>query len=251
MWPFQNHSETGKRGEPLPAKHDGPPDSARPSGLCPRCGKQSSFDVLGSVPLTFDGGMMHHREGTVTPTHHEQSSVLVCRHCKQGVSVLEEVWVGETRKLGSYQPSGAISWRGFHWWPLPDHQSHEAIPPEIAEAFNEALRALTANCPRASAVMLRRTLEAIVSDKGYTTGTLADRFKKMADAGILQPVLAEWAKEVRLIGNVGAHFDPIKPVSIEDSTQLTKFIQELLNYLYIMPDDLRKAREGRRPSNRD
>lgn len=33
----------GKGGEILPEPHEGLPDSSRPSGLCPRCGKQSSF----------------------------------------------------------------------------------------------------------------------------------------------------------------------------------------------------------------
>lgn len=49
-------SRKGKSGEPLPALNDGPPDSHRPSGLCPRCDKQSSFEAIGSLPITFDGG---------------------------------------------------------------------------------------------------------------------------------------------------------------------------------------------------
>jgi hypothetical protein len=204
MWPFQKRYAKGERGEPMPLKHEGPPDTTNPSGLCPRCRKQSSFDVIGSLPLTFDGGAILQRDGSQDPTYHEQSTVLLCRHCKQGVSVLEEMWVGDSPKLGTYQPSGVISWRGFHWWPLPNHQSHEAIPKEIADAFNEALTVLAANCPRASAVMARRTLEAVAADKGETSGTLAEMLKRMAEAGLLQPTLADWAKEVRLIGNAGA-----------------------------------------------
>jgi hypothetical protein len=49
----------GKSGEPLPEANDGPPDSHRPSGLCPRCDKQSSFEATGHLPITFDGGMAH------------------------------------------------------------------------------------------------------------------------------------------------------------------------------------------------
>lgn len=121
------------------------------------------------------------------------------------------------------------------------------MPAEIAEAFKEAARALHAECPRASAVMARRTLEAITVDKGQTTGDLGGRLKNLAATGILLPTLADWAKEVRLVGNVGAHFDPIKSVSKNDAQQLVTFVRELLKYLYELPAELakRKAHNGR------
>src|SRR5690606_31875959 len=119
---------------------------------------------------------------------------------------------------------GAVSWRGFHWWPLAGAQLHAAIPPTIASAHNEAVVALSANCPRAAAVMARRTLEAIVVDKGETTGTLAERLNNLATKGQLHPSLVDWVKEVRLVGNLGAHFDPIDNVAPEDAKQLVSFI---------------------------
>jgi hypothetical protein len=244
MWPFARHVDKGKRGEPMPAQNDGPPDSETPSGLCPRCGKQSSFEIMGSLPLTFDGGALINHDGSRTATHNERASVFICRHCNQGVAVLEEQWVGEYRSIERCG-GGVVSWRGFHWWPLPNHQSHEAIPDHIKEAYNEAVASLAANCPRASAVMARRTLEAIATDKGQGAGTLAQRLEKMSAAGMLQPVLSDWAKEVRLIGNISAHFDPMNAVSIEDARQLTNFILQLLSYTYVMPAELNKVRGSR------
>ena len=38
----------GKTGEKLPEKHEGLPDSTLAHGLCPRCQKQSSFEVVGT-----------------------------------------------------------------------------------------------------------------------------------------------------------------------------------------------------------
>jgi len=86
--------------------------------------------------------------------------------------------------------------------------------------------------------MARRTLEAIAVDKGETTGVLAERLKKLAARGVLQPTLADWAKEVRLVGNTGAHFDPIDTVSKADAEQLNAFVRELLRYLYELPAEL-------------
>lgn len=92
--------------------------------------------------------------------------------------------------------------------------------------------------------MARRTVEAITMDKGETNGTLAERLVRLRDRGILQPALAEWATEVRLIGNIGAHFDPIQSVSLDDSRELLAFVRELLRYLYELPAELSRRRPG-------
>ena len=222
----------------MPEPNEGPPDSHHPSGLCPRCRKQSSFEIKGSLPITYDGGLSW-RTGDSGPrqTYNEQCTVLICRHCSQGTAVIEEEMVGG-RRAKDNKVGGDISWRGFHWWPLPNSNVHSAIPSEIASAFNEANRAVWADCARAGAVMARRTLEAITVEQGESKGNLADRLKKLEKSGILHQSLADWAKEVRLIGNVGAHFDSIKDVSISDAKDIINFLSELLNYIYILPSDL-------------
>jgi hypothetical protein len=236
---------TGPRGEPLPLENDGPPDSERPSGLCPRCQKQSSFEYINSLPLTFDGGYIIGRGEPNQPTFNERITLLICRHCNQGVLVLEEQWIGE-HKARERKSGGTVAWRGFHWWPLAGARLHKAIPAAIQGAYNEAVLALAANCPRAAAVMARRTLEAVTVDKGETTGTLVQRLNALSSKGLLHPSLAEWVKEVRLVGNVGAHYDPIDTVAVSDAEQLINFIHELLNYLYVLPWEL-DARRSAKP----
>jgi hypothetical protein len=242
MFPFRKgkNSRKGERTEDLPEENDGLPDSNRPSGLCPRCGKQSSFEIAGSLPATFSG-MVTRLNDSVVHDLIDRVTSLCCRHCNQCVIVIEEQWVGDIPATKGRR-SGYVSYRGFHWWPLPDTKLPESIPTEIAEAFAEAVKAIHAKCPRAAAVMARRTLEAITVDKGETKGTLSDRLKELGNKGILYPTLSDWAKEVRLIGNSGAHFDPITKVSIQDAQQLISFIRELLKYLYELPADLAKRR---------
>lgn len=242
MFGFNRKTEIGKRGEQLPETHEGLPDSHRPNGLCPRCGKQSSFDILGSLPVTFDSFYLSHRDGTQQRTIIDRVSSLICRHCGHGVVVVEEEWVGDKPRT-SGSSSGEISFRGIHWWPLPESNLSSDIPEFISQAFSEALTCLTANCPRASAVMARRVLEAITVDKGEEKGTLVNRLATLSQKGVLLPTLADWAKEVRLIGNQGAHYDPLQPVNTEDAKQLLSFLRELLKYLYELPADLKRRRE--------
>jgi hypothetical protein len=238
---FQKEREIGTRGEELPISNEGLPDSYRPSGMCPRCGKQSSFEHAGSLPVTFDSSFITSYNGKQEPALIDRVSSLICRNCGHGVVVVEEEYIGDLPK--KHQKAGGImSFRGIHWWPLPENNLSPDIPDDIANVFSEAATALMANCPRASAVMSRRTLEAITVERGEAKGSLAERLKYLSEKGILHPSLTEWAKEVRLIGNKGAHFDPIYEVSNEDATQLITFIRELLMYLYELPAELNRRR---------
>ena len=93
--------------------------------------------------------------------------------------------------------------------------------------------------------MSRRTLEAITNEKGETSGNLYKRIKSLLEKGILDKNLGDWANEIRLIGNNGAHFDPINDVEKEDANQIILFIEELIKYLYIMPAEIAKRRKSR------
>jgi hypothetical protein len=55
MSPTNGTERKGPRGELLPQAHEGLPDSTTGSGLCPRCGKQSSFEARSIMPITYDG----------------------------------------------------------------------------------------------------------------------------------------------------------------------------------------------------
>jgi len=98
--------------------------------------------------------------------------------------------------------------------------------------------------------MARRTLEAIAIDKGEPSGTLAQKLAQLSAKGLLHPTLADWAKEVRLIGNAGAHFDPFDDVSIDDARQLVEFIRELAKFLYVLPFELAERRQAPPPPPR-
>jgi len=232
----------GNRGELVPESNEGLPDSHQPNGLCPRCGKQSSFEIRGSIPITFDySTYLDHNDGTKSHETLDRVSVLMCRHCNQGISVIEETWVGDN-PMREKRVGGVINYRGINWWPLPEVNLSSDVPIAISNVFNEATMTLSANCPRASVVMARRTLEAITVDKGETKGSLYKRLESLSKKGVLHPSLADWTTEIRLIGNKGAHFDPIENVNLKDAKDLISFVRELIRYLYELPAELDRRR---------
>ena len=168
----------GPRGEVLPEENEGLPDTNRPSGLCPRCGKQSSFNILGNLPVTYDYETYTLSDGQKSHEASDRVSSLICRHCGQGVVVIEEQRIGDSPRRKK-QSGGLISYRGIHWWPLPDFSLSDDVPASISSSYSEAARCHSSSCFRAASVMARRTLESIAVEKGYSEGKLYDRITEM------------------------------------------------------------------------
>lgn len=232
----------GQRGEELLEHNPGLPDSARPQGLCPRCNLQSGFEVTIVKPWVTSRPKIVPGMGT-TYEELDRVAILHCRTCGQGVVVIEERWQGDKPYRDCTEYTGVTeSHHGFHWWPLPETNLSSDIPQDIRDAFAEAILCLSANCSRAAAAMGRRTLEAICVDKGATTGTLHQRLTTLVSSGVLLSPLGDWAAEVKLIGNKGAHFDLIVKVEKEDAQKLLLFLRELMRYLYELPAELARRR---------
>lgn len=232
---------------PKPA--DALPDSTEPNGPCPRCGRVSNFGRVGSLPLSFNSSVLIGPDNKSMRDHDEQVTVLGCPGCNQGVVVIEEKYVGG-RAARSGGNSGVIQWRGIHWWPSPGMKATAPdIPAAVGEAMAEGTRCLAIQAPRAAVVMFRGALAEIVTDRGSATAqgkhSLAGQLKQMGSEGALDNTLADWADHIRVIGNAGAHPNTLAPVSIKEAEELARLLASLLDYLYIMPAKVRRARSGR------
>jgi hypothetical protein len=175
---------------------------------------------------------------------------MLCSGCRQATAVVEEQWVGDHPARDGIRGGGTVTYRGVFWWP-PPASTHldEAIPLALRDCYAEGMRALAAQAPRASVVMLRRTVEALVRDRGSETAqkalqvNLAKALRLMADEHTLDKNLAEWADEIRVVGNLGAHLDPIEDVKLPEATELAKLTRQLLQYVYELPASIQRKRQ--------
>jgi hypothetical protein len=197
----------------------------------------------------------HLPDGSTERLPRERVSTFECLGCHQGIAVIEELTVGNKPTGDKFVGGGTERWRGVNWWPPASGASvDQTVPERIRDIFGEGLRCLSAKAPRGAAVMFGRTLEAIVRDKGSEAAVkalerrLADGLAVMATEGRLSQDLAEWAKEVRLGRNAGGHDDPPDDVTPEEARHLSKFLDQLLINLYVMPARLRRARPPSAPT---
>jgi Domain of unknown function (DUF4145) len=190
------------------------------------------------------------------PEPHQLDRVAVyqCRNCGQGNVVVEEQYIGENPTRARVTPShGELHFRGVHWWPSPGTGNLGlSIPAEIRKAYSEGAVCLGSRAPRAAAVMFRRTIEAVVRGKGSEAAVqqldnndLRGAIGHMASDHTLAGPLAEWAEDVRGLGNVGGHFDQLEDVSIDQATDLAHLVRQMLRYLYEEPARAQRLRDSR------
>jgi len=176
----------------------------------------------------------------MVPDHDEQRvSTLQCPACSGGVVVIE-------------QKDSANEWHGFHWWPPPGIADlDESLLEPVASAFAEGMRALSANCPRAAVVMFRAMLAEVVSDQASEAAreapTLYKQLEMMQHEGSLHPSLVAWASEIRSVGNVGAHPNPLEAVGPDDAEDLARLCRRLIDVVYETPARIERARARRGP----
>ncbi len=121
----------------------------------------------------------------------------------------------------------------------PDH-----LPDDVLKAFQQAETNFDLHGhEEAAATMYRRALErALKSAEPDLGGTLAAKIKKLVGDGKLPRALGDWATEIRIIGNDGAHDDE---VSRDDLKAARLFCDSFLRYLITLPReiDLRRSEQ--------
>jgi len=197
---------------------------------CPHCSKAVLLEVLRrwyNVPQDDDEWDPH------------QWTAAVCTSCDSPIVLYQERdggdWGTPTQE-----------------YPAADRQLPHSVPQRIRTDFEEAQRCMRSQSYTAGAIMARRVVETLRKEQGYTKGKLFDALKSMKDDGVIDSRLYDWADTAREVGNEGAH-EPT-PVSREDAEEVLRFVEALVDYLYVFQkrhaDFLRRRqaiKEGRDP----
>jgi hypothetical protein len=196
------------------------------SGGCPHCGNISYFK-----PVTAAHSEVHQYWQTLC-------NAVQCEACKNFALV-----VG-TRN----QSLGNIGFTLKAFYPLgrPNDAVDPAVPKEIAEDFSEALRCRWVESPKATVTMCRRSIQTSCLAQGADKKKrLIGQIDELAAKGLITEPLRQFAHEVRLEGNDGAHPNPdgLENVSPKDADDIIEFTREYLHHVYVMPAKL-AARKG-------
>ena len=130
------------------------------------------------------------------------------------------------------------------YYPKRTPQTDESIPNEIADDYKEAVKCFDAGAFKASVVMSRRAIQSSALERGIKKGRLRDQIDELHAKDLIPDSVKEWAHEIRLTGNIGAHPDEdlLQDVTKEDAQELIRFVEAYLNYVYVMPARVKAQR---------
>jgi hypothetical protein len=130
----------------------------------------------------------------------------------------------------------SLGFRVKEIWPVGEPATiPEHLPETVAKAFRSAeTNYRMPDGEDAAAMLYRRAIDVAIREKHpEIKGLLAVRIAKLVDAGLLPPAMKDWADQIRLIGNDGAH-EP-DGVTVEDLTPMRGFTEAFLRYFMTIP----------------
>ncbi len=197
---------------------------------CPFCDERGNFERAfhaekkkpnGSKKLSFD--------------------VYKCANCAGYVHVLWSATSGFHRR-------GLHDFRVLPY-PLRIDQAPEHWPERLKELWLQAVRSIASENWDAAAVMVRSALQFALRENKAEGKTLKDEIRDLAAQGLLPPMMKEWSDNLRFLGNESAHpaVDSTSP-DPQDVRDAQGFLDFLLEYLYDLPDRIKKYRERKSSS---
>jgi hypothetical protein len=228
--------------ETYPDVTDSMKSSHRLFEYCPYCKARMGLDVIRCEFIC----LYVQRLPTVPPekkpdTDYPYICIFRCPDCKA-----ERRWFLYNVRQRTYRITSIPGDSGAEIDELP------ADPPALRKAYSEALRALDANCPMATAAMIRRALQVITREiLGAPRGNLADELKwlkgKPNKLGVtLSQDFHDNAYVIKEAANQAAHPDAdpdLLTFTAEDAKDLNTIFLDLATELFVVPEAARRAKE--------
>lgn len=129
-------------------------------------------------------------------------------------------------------------------WPSPTRYLSSAVPKPLRDEHNQARKCFDAKAYTAAAVMVGRTLEGVCAENNISERSLIDSLRKMRDQNLIDERLYQWADELRVLRNEGAHYTGFQ-VSREDAADALALSEALLDYMYVLTAKFGEFRKRR------
>jgi len=125
------------------------------------------------------------------------------------------------------------------------NEEKEYIPEQVLADYQEALKCKSISANRASCSMFRRSLQSSLVLLGASHKL--DLIKQIESLTSLPKDIIDWAHQIRIFGNWGAHpdKDQLKEVDSDDVAEVHDFISKFFVYMFIMPEKVKLSRAKR------
>lgn len=119
-------------------------------------------------------------------------------------------------------------------YPVPPERQRKGLPALVAESYREARVCADGGVHIATAVMVRRTLEAVTKSFDSSARTLNGGLRAMREQGVISEELFRWGDHLRFLGNIGAHPHEGESVSERDALDAMQFLEAIIETIYVL-----------------
>lgn len=197
------------------------PGAATIKVRCPACGQRGTFDA--TLPHDLQMGMQGHVAGL--------------RKCPDPSCQALLFFVMQNGNIVESFPPETIDFDATN------------IPASVRGAFEEAIKCHAQSCFVASAIMVRKTLEELCSERGAKGANLKDRIKTLGTTVVLPKELLDGLDDLRLLGNDAAHIESQEYAKVgkEEVEVGIEFAKEVLKAVYQYSALLGRLRALKKP----
>ena len=207
--------------------------------LCPHCGAKVHIEKLWSDYHIFRNGDTGFYGDT------EFYIVFRCKPCKK--LILKTFFYQQNR----YSDNTDLKPKGWdEKFPISldseiSKQDSENLPARVLSDYKEALKCKSIGANKASCSMFRRALQSSLVELGVDTKL--HLIAQIDSLGSLPEDLKDWAHQIRIFGNWGAHPDKdnLKDVDENDVLETHDFVAKFFVYTFIMPKKVATSRKRR------
>jgi len=107
------------------------------------------------------------------------------------------------------------------------------LAPQIASDLNESCACFNAGAYKATVVMVRRVLEAVLDTRGFSGSTLVERIRAAHASGAVSDLHFQLASSTRILGNYGAHYsdDQLAQIGKDEAELVLQMMRQILKSL--------------------
>lgn len=201
--------------------------------VCPHCDARAHIEALWNEAHTF-------RNGDV-----EFYVVFRCKPCKK---LMLKTFRFEQNRYSNEQNLSVAGWKEMYPSVLDAQlgpEEKQFIPKDILDDYEEALKCQSIKANRAACAMFRRALQSALIQLG--ADSKLELIKQIESLSALPSDVKDWAHQIRIFGNWGAHPDKdnLKDVDESDATETHDFMSKFLLYVFIMPEKVKLSRQKR------
>lgn len=198
--------------------------------ICPHCGAKSHIEMQWSGSHT-----LANRDA-------EFYVIFRCKPCRRLILKTFLLSQNEYSREEDFKMNG---WDERFPTVVDDQLSNEElafINPQVLLDYKEALKCMSIGADKAACSMFRRALQSSLVILGASPKD--DLIKQINSLQSLPKDIKDWAHQIRIFGNWGAHpdKDQLKNVESDDTEEVHDFVAKFFMYTFVMPEKVKLSR---------